>query len=68
MANEVIDWEEVDMYGWTKYVGNSQTFGLFVVEKEDTNNYLVWLNEDFIGNADSVLAAKSIAARKANSL
>lgn len=68
MANEVIDWVKQPMNDGTRYEGNSQTFGPFVIEKKDTRSYSIWWGGADIGEANSVAAAKRIATDHANSL
>lgn len=68
MANEVINWTKINMNGWTKYGGSSQTFGPFTIEKEDTRSYSIWWGNVEIGEASSIPEAKRIATEHANSL
>ena len=67
MDKQVIAWEKENMFGWTRYKGNSQNFGPYIIEKEDTRSYSIWWGGVDIGEASSVPAAKKVAAQHANS-
>lgn len=65
---QIIEWSKARMPEWTRYEGNSQDFGPYIIEKEDTRSYSIWWGGVDIGESSSVSGAKALAKSHAQSL
>ena len=66
---ERLEWNAADTgLGWKRHEGRSENCGPYVIEKEDTRSFSIWLGSVEIGEADSVAAAKSHAQKHSDGL